>query len=146
MGWLPCRTWTLLNFLRDKKIQNVVVLSGDIHLGMAIELKQNAFDPTEAPVAVEFVNPSLTSQNLDEKMGWTPRTGSLEIEKTLMEALPHIRWCDMDSHGYNVVDVTSERIRVEWWLVDTVLERTNKESRGAAWQVDAGSTKLARVD
>lgn len=63
-----------------------------------------------------------------------------------MEALPQVRWCDMDSHGYNVVDVTPERIRVEWWLVDTVLERTDKETRGAIWQVDAGSTKLTQIE
>lgn len=142
----PVERAMLLNFWREKKIQNVVVLSGDIHLGMAIELKQNALDADEAAVAVEFVNPSLTSQNLDEKMGWVPRTGSLEIEKILMEALPHIRWCDMDSHGYNVVDITPERVQVAWWLLDTVLKRSNKESRGAAWEVSLGSTSLKRLD
>ena len=141
----PAERAMLLNFLRDQKIHNLVVLSGDIHLAMALELKQNAQDLSEAPLAAEFVNPSLTSQNLDEKMGWLPRTGSLEIEKILMRALPHIRWCDMDSHGYNVIDVTPERIQVEWWFVDTVLERTSNEWRGAAWKVDAGSPGLTRV-
>jgi alkaline phosphatase D len=142
----PAERNLLLNFFRENKIENLVVLSGDIHLGMAIELKQNWFDPIEKSIAVEFVNPSLTSQNLDEKMGWKQRTGSLEIEKILMQALPHIRWCDMDSHGYNVVDVTPERMQVEWWLVDTVLERTDKETRGAIWQVHAGSTELVRIE
>jgi alkaline phosphatase D len=112
---------------------------------MAIELKQNAFDANESAVAVEFVNPSLTSQNLDEKMGWQPRTGSLEIEKILMQALPYIKWCDMDSHGYNVVEVSKECVQVRWWLVGTVLERTEAETRGAIWQVESGSTKLIQI-
>lgn len=142
----PAERAALLKFWRDEKIGNVVVLSGDIHLGMALEVKLDAFDANETPIAVEFVNPSLTSQNLDEKMGWAPRTGSLEIEKIMMEALPHIRWVDLDSHGYNVVDITPERVRVEWWLVDTVLKRTPNERRGAAWQVRAGSTQLEHVN
>ncbi len=128
-----------------KNIDNLVVLSGDIHIAMAIELKEKPSDPDEEAVAAEFVNASLTSQNLDEKMGWEPRTGSLEIEKILLKALPHIKWCDMDSHGYNVVDVTPERVQVEWWFVDTVLERTDKEHRAAVWQVSAGSPKITQV-
>lgn len=142
----PAERRMVIDFLREQKIKDVVVLSGDIHCGMALELKHDAFDRDEAPVAVEFVNTSLTSQNLDDKMGWAPRTGSLQIEKHLMEALPHIRWADMDSHGYNVVDITAERVQVEWWFVETVLKRTNKESRGAAWEVSSGSTKLRRLD
>lgn len=142
----PAERAMLLNFLREKKIQNMVVLSGDIHLGMALELKLDPFDANETPLAVEFVNPSLTSQNLDEKMGWAPRTGSLEIEKILMAALPHIRWCDLDSHGYNIVDITPERVRVEWWLLDTVLKRSQGQHRETVWQVDAGCTKLTRIN
>lgn len=141
----PAERARLLGFLREQAIQNVVVLSGDIHLAMAIELKQNAGDEDEPAVAVEFVNPSLTSQNLDEKMGWQPRTGSLEIEKILMQALPYIKWCDMDSHGYNVVEVTKEHVRVQWWMVDTVLERTETETCGATWQVKQGSNRLTRI-
>jgi alkaline phosphatase D len=138
----PAERAQLLSFIRDNSIGNVVVVSGDVHLCMAIELKQNAFDANERPIAVEFVNPSLTSQNLDEKMGWQPRTESLAVEKIVMEALPHIRHLDLDSHGYNVVDITPERIRIEWWLVDTVVKRTDSESRGAAWEVRSGSTEL----
>jgi hypothetical protein len=37
-------------------------------------------------------------------------------------------------------------VQVEWWFVDTVLKRTNKESRGAAWEVRSGSTSLKRLD
>jgi hypothetical protein len=39
-----------------------------------------------------------------------------------------------------------ERVRVEWHLVETVLQRTPNERRGAVWQVRAGSTRLERIE
>jgi phosphodiesterase/alkaline phosphatase D-like protein len=118
---------------RDRRV------SGDVHVGMANELAPEAGDDA---VAVEFVNPSLTSQNLDDKMGWQPRTQSLPLEDAVRAGLPHIRWCDFDSHGYGLVDVTPQRLRYEWWAVDTVLQRTAGESRVAAWRVVHGEPRL----
>jgi alkaline phosphatase D len=124
---------------------NIIVLSGDIHVGMAIELQEDPFDKKKDVVAVEFINTSLTSQNLDDKMGWGYRTKSLEYEQAITREFPHIKWCDLDSHGFNIVDVTSERVKVEYWLVDTVLERTGNESRGTTWAVKHGTPKLVQV-
>jgi len=80
-------------------VKDVVVLSGDVHVALALELTSAPFEPTGTPVAVEFVTASLTSQNVDEKMGWEPRTRSIPIEADLIDALPHLRWVDLDSHG-----------------------------------------------
>lgn len=101
---------------------------------------------TKPAVAAEFVTASLTSQNLDDKMGWGYRSGSLEVERELMAALPSIRWCDLDSHGYMVVDVTAERVQVEHWFVDEILQRTSGERLAARWQVRPGSPHIERVD
>jgi hypothetical protein len=32
-----------------------------------------------------------------------------------------MRWCDLDSHGYLVVDASPERLACQWWFIDTVL-------------------------
>jgi alkaline phosphatase D len=119
--------------------RNVVVLSGDVHVGLANELKRSR---DAEPVAVEFVTASLTSQNLDEKMKWEPRTGSLEIERGFVESSPFTRWADLDSHGYALVEITPERVTGEWWFVDTVLERSDVESLGARWSVRLGDSRL----
>ena len=121
-----------------------MVLSGDIHVAMALQLERP--NRPGDPLAAEFVTPSLTSQNLDDKAGWGYRTKSLDAERELMELLPNIRFADMDSHGYMVVDVTRERVRVEWWFVETVLERTAAQHLGAAFEVRAGSQSIVRVD
>jgi alkaline phosphatase D len=126
---------------------NLVVLSGDVHVSLALELHRNPFDSTDEPVAVEFVTPSLTSQNLDDKMGWPRRDPqSLEVEAKLTEFLPHWQWCDLDSHGYVVVDVTPERVQAQFWHLDTVLERTKNEELGAAFDVKLGERTPARAD
>jgi alkaline phosphatase D len=136
----PAEREAVLRFLRDRAIRDVVVLSGDVHVSIAMEMDEQGDDGD--PLAVEFVTPSLTSQNLDDKMGWGLRTDSVAIEHQIVEALPHWKWCDLDSHGYVVVDVTPERVRADWWFVDTVLERHNQETSGAAWQVTHGSPHL----
>ncbi len=136
---------SLLFELFRKLRGNIAVLSGDIHVSMAIELHEHPFDTNEQPVAVEFINTSLTSQNLDDKMKWGYRTESVKYEEGITEAFPHIKYCELDSHGYNLVDITGERIQVEYWHLETVLERSEKEKLGAVWQVDLGKPKLVRV-
>ena len=124
---------------------NIAVLSGDIHVSMAIELHEHPFDMNEEPVAVEFINTSLTSQNFDDKMKWGYRTESMKYEKGITEAFPYIKYCELDSHGYNIVDITRDRIQVEYWHLDTVLKRTEQEKLGAVWRVDHGKPKLVKI-
>lgn len=142
----PAERDALLTHVQDHGIDNLVVLSGDVHVSIASELHRNPFDEVDAPVAVEIVTPSLTSQNLDEKMGWARRTDSVALEEKIVEFLPHWRWCDLDSHGYVVIDVTAARLRAEWWHLDTVLERSPNEGLGSAWTVEPGSRRLVRAD
>jgi alkaline phosphatase D len=122
---------------------NVVVLSGDVHVGLAAELAE---DPSQPPVAVEFVNTSLTSQNLDDKMGWAPRTESLPIEAAVLAGMPHFRYLDLDSHGYSIVDVDRERLRFEWWTVDGIEARSDGEQLSASMRVDHGVPRLVADD
>ena len=134
----------LLNLFR-KHLGSTVVLSGDIHVGMVSELEENPFDAKKDVVAVEFINSSISSQNLDDKMKWGSRTKSLGYEQAIVREFPHLKWCDFDSHGFNVVDVTRDRIQVEYWVVDTVLQRTKSVSLSSTWAVEHGVPKLIRV-
>jgi alkaline phosphatase D len=118
-----------------------VVVSGDIHVAMALELERES-EPGKW-IAPEFVTASLTSQNLDDKTGWGYRTRSPLVERQFLDARPNVLWCDMDSHGYMLADLTPDRLRIEWWFVDTVLERTPNERLGAWAEVAAGSPEIA---
>ncbi len=129
----------LLDVISKLPESNVAVLSGDVHVGLAAELAET---PSEPPVAVEFVNTSLTSQNLDDKMGWSLRKESLEIERALVSGMPHLRYIDLDSHGYSIVELDREELRFEWWTVDGVETRSPGQALAAAVSVRHGEPRL----
>jgi phosphodiesterase/alkaline phosphatase D-like protein len=142
----PAERDALLDHMIDHAMDNVVVLSGDVHVSLALELHRHPFDATDRPVAVEFVTPSLTSQNLDDKMGWPRHSpNSRAVEQRVVDLLPHLMWVDFDSHGYVVVDVVPERVTAEWWHVDTVLEPSPSEERAAVYSVARGTSRLERL-
>jgi alkaline phosphatase D len=118
------------------------VLSADIHVSVASQLELDGVD-----VAAEITAPSLTSQNLDEKLGVAQRAEVvLESERAFTAALDHVHWCEMASHGYCVIDVSAARVRAEWWHVDGVLERLDGESRAAVYELERGSPLLNPAD
>ena len=138
----PAERELIFDCFRHHPGGNIVVLSGDIHASLAIELKSDPRDPHEEPFAVEVVTTSVTSQNVDEKLGWQPRTACVAIERAIVAAVPHIRWCELESHGYVIIDLCPKEVRAEWWHVDTVLEPAERESRAAAWKVESGRPQL----
>jgi alkaline phosphatase D len=98
----------------------VVVVSGDVHIGLDSDL---VLDGVVA--AREWTAPSITSQNLDDKKGWQRNVESAPVVAHLVEALPHVHWTDLDSHGYTVVEVAAEQATCEWYAVASVLEETD---------------------
>ena len=127
----------IVRFIGELETPNVVVLSGDVHVGFAAELAE---DPHMPPVAAEFVNTSLTSQNLDDKMGWGLRSDSTAIEQVILDGMPHVHYLDLDSHGYGLVDLDRGRLRFEWWT--TGLGPDDKDhALSHAMQVRRGETR-----
>ncbi len=141
----PAERYLLMRKMRDHKLRNFLVLSGDAHVSLARELRMDALNPASKPVAVECANASVTSQNFDDQMKWAPRKQSIQHEQELLHFFPEMKYLDLDSHGYNIIDVTPERIQVEWWNVEAVTRRTDREWRGAAFQIPSGSPTLTPV-
>jgi alkaline phosphatase D len=135
----------LLSHIQHTERGNIVFLSGDVHSSWAVELHRDHREKKDAPLAVEFVATSVTSENLDEHMRVEPRTASLRVEREVVDANPHIRWVELDSHGYFVLDLTSERVQADWFFVDGVTERSPGERWGSGWLARAGETTLRRA-
>jgi hypothetical protein len=92
---------------------------------------------------VEITAPSLTSQNLDEKLKLQSRDEAITAsERAFTEALDHVAWCEFSGHGYVVCDVDRKRVRAEWWLVDGVLDPLSGQRMAAAYEVRRGSPEL----
>jgi phosphodiesterase/alkaline phosphatase D-like protein len=123
-------------------VEDLLVLSADIHVSVAAEITLENGDP----VAPEVTSPSLTSRNLDEKLGVEQRAEIVQqSERAFVEALDHVHWCEMASHGYVLVDVDRERVRAEWWHVDGVLERLPGERCAAAFELRRGERVLTEA-
>lgn len=140
-------------------IEDVVVLTGDIHTSWAADLTKDPYDPAIYDptgvnpllrnVGVEFVTPSITSQNFDvvayqasEPFGGPADPVFLQlvasIEAAIIAGNPHIRMAEIVSHGYNVLDITAERMQSDWYFVDTVLEPSQDESFFRGYTVARG--------
>jgi phosphodiesterase/alkaline phosphatase D-like protein len=63
-GWdgYPAGLQRILSQIADQKIENVVVIGGDIHSFWVTDLKQDFGDPNAPTVATEFVGTSVTSR------------------------------------------------------------------------------------
>ncbi|WP_410665776.1 alkaline phosphatase D family protein [Amycolatopsis sp. lyj-84] len=91
---------------------NTVFLTGDVHSSWANDVPRDG-----TSVAVEFVCPSVTSDNIDEQLGVPPRTGSLKVEAAIRALNPHVRFVELDSHGPGVLEVTPDAVRMSWYYV-----------------------------
>ena len=126
-------------------VDNVVVLTGDIHSSWAADLSQDPNNPNlaaggyngatgEGSRAVEFVGTSITSPGLNDPNGSTAAF--------LRSVNPHFKYIDLNQRGYMLLDVTRERTVCEWWYVDTVVAPSHVQTFGTAFEVQHGSNRL----
>ncbi|OKK08368.1 alkaline phosphatase [Streptomyces sp. CB03234] len=136
----------LLAHLTDRSITNTVFLTGDIHMAWANDVPVTAATyPTSRSAATEFVVTSVTSDNLDDILHVAPGTVSLVAAAAIRGANRHVKWVDMDNHGYGVLDVTTERSQMDYYTVSD----KRKPDASSAWirsyRTRSGTQKVERV-
>ena len=138
----PAERRALFELLADEDLGNVVVLSGDLHSSWAAEL---TLDPAadRPPVGVEFVTPSVTSRAFAEQVTPSVPGSRAALRRLVAGQNPHVRFFDLEHHGYLVVDVAAESLGVEFWHVDTVGRRVPGERLAAEWVVRDGERRLS---
>lgn len=134
----------LIGFIRGdgtgRKIDNVVVITGDIHASFANDITDDPHNPAvylpqipggglpPAPlraVAVEFVCPGTGSDS-----------GAIGDLAPLLPPLnPHIRFVEAQSRGYMTLDLDMNRTQCEWTYVDTPDQRESTLREGPVWMV-----------
>ena len=112
------------------------------------------YDPTTraGSVAVEFATPSVNSANFDENIGREATLGfEAQINNPLPAAVPlvgginpnpHMRYNDLDEHGYDILDVSEGRAQANWYYMNTILEPNSDEYFAAAWGTNDGENFL----
>jgi alkaline phosphatase D len=140
----PAARERVLRHVRDEAIQNVVVLTGDVHSSWAMELALDPFDPRaydpatgRGALAVEFVCPAISSS----PPGKDPADAAAR-EAEYRARLPHLRYIEFWHRGYGLLDLDRERARAEWWHVAGVDQRGLAAHLAAAFETPAGSNRL----
>lgn len=129
----------LLTTLTDRDATNIVFLTGDIHSSWASDVPLDAGSYPHCPTAgAEFVVPSVTSLGIGDLLPGPPRTGAVALENSIRTLNPHIRYTELDSHGYGVVDIAAERVRMEWFYTADITSPGAGAALGASWVLPHG--------
>jgi alkaline phosphatase D len=137
----------VFRFLADHGITDTVFLTGDIHSGWACDLPLDAGTyPLSPSVATEFVGTSVTSNNLKDITGSPPRTTSIAVETAIKTANRHVKYLNFDDHGYAVLDVTSGRTQMDYYVIGDRADRRAGSSWTASWATDATTQRVHPVD
>jgi len=125
----------LLSYVEDEGIDNLVVLTGDIHSSWAMEVaRDGAYNGGQGALAVEYVCTSITSPALPVLGG-----AAAGLVVTLNA---HMKWAELEHRGYLLLDVDHTRVQGDWYHADTILEPNSKHSFVKAFRTDAGAPKL----
>ena len=140
----PAEQENIINFLKTNAIDNVVFVTGDTHRAWAFEVPESieAYkqDP-KATVAVEFGATSVTSANTDERVSMDT---VLMIEQRSMDPQynPHMKYNNQHDHGYILLTLNAEEARAAFQVVETIKEKSDKESTDRTISVKSGTHEL----
>ncbi|WP_405695614.1 alkaline phosphatase D family protein [Streptomyces sp. NBC_01185] len=137
----------LISHLRDNAVRDTVFLTGDIHMAWANDVPVKAATyPLSASAATEFVVTSVTSDNLDDILRVAPGTVSVIAATAVRAANRHVKWVDMDGHGYGVLDVTAERSQMDYYVVSDKTSRDATSSWVRSYRTRRGTQKVERAE
>lgn len=126
----------LLEHLRDRKIANPVVLTGDVHANWANEISADPDRPDAPPVVTEFVGTSITSTG--------DGRDKPEHHDALLAENPGVKYHN-DERGYVRCEVTPQGWRTDFRTVPYVTRRGAPLQTRASFVVEAGRPVLNRV-
>jgi alkaline phosphatase D len=136
----PAARRRVLDFLRTERLPDMAILTGDIHSSWAMDVPPGpqVGQPSAGTdsLAVEIVTPAISSPPL------FTIEGAREAVPLVRLVSPHIKYLEGDRNGYVVAEVTRARLTADWYHVPSVTERTARESHGARYVCERGSSRL----
>ena len=135
------------------EVDDVVVLTGDVHLSLAFDVARDPNDPASydpatgrGSSAVELVAPSVSSAGdagLPDAARPADAVEALVVAgfDGLRASNPHLKHTG-SLNGYLLVDLTEARTRAEFWTVPTVLSPTDAQALDDVLLVPRGTSVL----
>ena len=137
----------LLATLANHGVRDTVFLTGDIHSSWASDVPRDAglYPLLSKSVATEFVCTSVTSDNFDEILGVPPRTTSIVLETAVQALNRHIKYCELDSHGASVLEVTPAGTQMDWYYLANKADPASALTWGRSFRTRAGTQRVQSV-
>jgi alkaline phosphatase D len=67
------------------------------------------------------------------------------VEAAIQTTNRHVNYLNFDDHGYSVLDVTPERVQMDWFLISGRRDPAAGVSRAASWQTRVNTQKVRPV-
>jgi alkaline phosphatase D len=124
----PAARRRLLEVMARPEVLNPLVVTGDIHAAGIAEIRAD-FDDENAPViGTELVGTSISS-SFPEAL--------IDAAEGIIGGLPWVKYVNARQRGYTVVDVTHDRMRATYRVVDGVSTRSSPVSTARVHEVEA---------
>ena len=128
----------LFGFIEDNDIDNVVVLTGDIHTSWAMDLplgSENYVPSTgENSVAVEFVTTSVTSPGIP--IGF--------VADFIKNENKHMKHVNLTDHGFGILSLNNEKAQNDHYFAKTIESRNPEMRFGKGFYSMDGDNHLTR--
>jgi len=129
----PAQRERILQHLADNSVPNVVVLTGDIHLGAVAQLRAGD-RATGTPVGAEFITTSISSD------------GTINDQFTdVLKSYPHLVDAELTHRGYVLHTVTPDRWLADYRFVADVSNADSEVTSLGTYAVDAGTSIVTKV-
>ncbi|HEY5926897.1 MAG TPA: alkaline phosphatase D family protein [Kofleriaceae bacterium] len=133
-------------------VDNLVVLSGDLHGFYAAELHAD-FDAAAEPLAVEYAVSAISAPTIEVQLtdvvAQSPILAGLglgdlvpQFDANVLATNPHMRHAESTKNGLAIVDVSATDVIVTFVEVEGVTERTGGATREVAFRTRAGSRRI----
>lgn len=124
----PAERNKILRYISSNHIDNVAILTGDIHTSWANDVPHP--DSTyvgstgHGSACVEFVCTSVTSGSFI----------TFTIPAALFPAvIPHVKYAELSKRGYLLFDVTQQKVQGDWIYMSTITSRNYTATDAANW-------------
>lgn len=116
----------ILRHIQSNNIDNVVVLTGDIHTSWANDIPKAdvSYSSGTDAACVEFVCTSVTSGSFI----------TFPVPASVITTLvPHIKYAELSKRGYLLFDVTEQKVQGDWIYMSTVTSKNFTSNTAASW-------------
>ncbi|MCI5055535.1 MAG: alkaline phosphatase D family protein [Flavobacteriales bacterium] len=146
----PYERQMIFDSWKENNLNNIIVLTGDVHTSWAIDLTSKPrdldfYDPknSKTGIGAELITPSVTYFNADEAL---PPIVVKLIKKSFVDQKVnrHVQFADITNHGYMSLNVKPDVLNAEWHFFKTIKKKDLRLKKAVKYSIKADENILTR--